>query len=63
MDVYLLMLQKHINSKQKKYEVKYYVLYLDNIGKDFTNNNLEKTELEGVLILLILTVFYISINI
>ena len=56
-DSYLLMLQKHINSKQKKYEVKYYAPCLGNISKEFTINNLKKVGLKGVVILLILTVF------
>ena len=46
---YLLMLQKYINSKQKKSEIKDYALYLGNVSQDFTINNMTKTGLRGVV--------------
>ena len=56
--------------KAKNSEIKYYVLCLSNILKDFTINNMNKIGSKRVvkifrliLILLILTIFYISINI
>ena len=61
---YLLMLQKYINSKQKKLKIKDEALCLGNISKGFTINNMKKTGLKGVanffllvLILLVLTIF------
>ena len=46
---YLLMLQKYINSKQKKSEIKDYALYLGNVLQDVTINNMKKkTGLRGV---------------
>ena len=44
---YLLMLRKYINSKQKTYL--HYALFLGNISKDFTINNMKKTGLKGVV--------------
>ena len=44
---YLLMLRKCINSKQKTYL--HYALFLGNISKDFTINNMKKTGLKGVV--------------
>ena len=46
---YLLMLQKYINSKQKKSEIKDYALYLGNVSQDFTINNMKKTGLKGAV--------------
>ena len=46
---YLLMLQKYINSKQKKSEIKDCALYLGNVSQDFTINNMKKTGLRGVV--------------
>ena len=61
---YLLKLQQYINLKQKNPEIKYYTLYLGNISKDFTSNNIKRTGFKGILnfflfilILLILTIF------
>ena len=61
---YLFMLQKYINSKQKNSEIKDCTLYLGNISKKFTINNMKKMRLGEVakifsvdLILLILMVF------
>ena len=60
------MLQKIYQFKAKKSEIKDYTLYLGNISKDFTINNMKKkTVLKGVviffflliLILLTLTIF------
>ena len=55
--------------KAKNSEKKDYALCLVNISKGFTINNLKKTRLKGIakfflliLILLILTIFQISIN-
>ena len=42
---YFLMLQKSINSKQKIQNIKQYTLYLGNISKDFTIDNIKKTGL------------------
>ena len=44
---YLLMRRKYINSKQKTYL--HYALFLGNISKDFTINNMKKTRLKGVV--------------
>ena len=74
---YLLMLQKYINSKQKNLHCKRlykkkkdYTLFLVNISKDFTSNNMKKIGLKRsvkflllTLILLILTICKISIDI
>ena len=56
--------------KAKDSEIKDYILYVDNISKKFSINNMKKTRLKGsvnsfllILILLILTIFYISIYI
>ena len=56
--------------KAKDSKIKDYALCLGNISKDFTINHMKKTGLKGIvklfsvdLILLILTIFYISINI
>ena len=49
--------------KAKNSEIKYYSLCLSNVSKDFTNNNMKKTGLKEILILLILRIFYISSNI
>ena len=38
----LLMLQKHINSRQKNSEIKDYALCSGNVSKDFTINNMKK---------------------
>ena len=43
------MLQKHMNSKQKKPEKKDYTLCLGNISKDFTVNSMKKTRLGEVV--------------
>ena len=46
---YLLKLQNYINLNQKS-EIKDYTLYLGNISKDFTTNNMKKkTGLVGVV--------------
>ena len=39
---YLLMLQKKYQFKAKDSEIKNYALYLGNISKDFTINNIKK---------------------
>ena len=44
-----LMLQKYINSSQKNSEKKDYALYLGNISKDFTIDNVKKTGLGRVV--------------
>ena len=44
---YLLMLRKYISSKQKTHL--HYALFLGNISKDFTINNMKKTGLKGVV--------------
>ena len=56
--------------KAKDSKIKDYALCLGNISKDFTINHMKNTGLKGIvklfsvdLILLILTIFYISINI
>ena len=61
---YLLRLQQYINLKQKNPEIKDYTLYLGNISKDFTSNNIKIKGFNGIvifflftLILLILTIF------
>ena len=41
---YLLMIQKYINSKQKKSEKKDYAQCLGNISKYFTINNMKKQD-------------------
>ena len=43
------MLQKYISTKQKILELKNYALCLGNISKDFTINNMKKTELKEVV--------------
>ena len=43
------MLQKYMNSKQTKSEIKDYILCLGNISKDFTINSMKKTRLGGVV--------------
>ena len=40
----LLMLQKHINSRQKNSEIKDYALCSGNVSKDFTINNMKKKQ-------------------
>ena len=39
------MLQKYINSSQKNSEKKDYALYLGNISKDFTIDNVKKNRI------------------
>ena len=46
---YLLMLQKHISSKQNTLKIKDYPLCLGNISKDFTINNMAKPGLKGIV--------------
>ena len=41
---YLLMLQKYINSKQKIYKIKKYLLCLGKISGGFSANNMKKTK-------------------
>ena len=38
----LLILQKYINPKQKNSEIKDYALFLGDVSKDFTINNIKK---------------------
>ena len=45
---YLSMLQKKNHFKTKDSELKLYSLYLGNISKDFTINNIKKGGLNGV---------------
>ena len=44
----MLLLQKCISSKQKT-QIEPYILFLGNISKDFTINNMKKTGLKGVV--------------
>ena len=46
---YLLMLQKYLNSKEKKSEIKDYPLCLGNISKDFIINKMKKTGLKRIV--------------
>ena len=46
---YLLMIQKCLNSKQNNSEIKGHAMYLCNISKDFTINNMTKTGLKEVV--------------
>ena len=43
---YSLMLQKYISSKQKNSEIQDYALFLGNISKDFTTNDIKRTGLK-----------------
>ena len=61
---------KYINSKQKNFEIKDYALFVGNISKDFTINNVKITGLKEskfffllILILLKLMIFKIYLNI
>ena len=56
--------------KAKDSEIKDYALFLGNISKYFTNNNIKKSRIKKIrkiflfiLILLIITIFYIFINV
>ena len=45
--IYLLMVQKIIKFKTKDSEIAAYPLFLENISKDFSVDNMKKTGLKG----------------